>query len=1049
MLRKNVLVLVVGGWFLIGLPLFGLDPDRVISQYIHEVWQDDRGLPQNTVNVMIQDRVGYLWLGTQEGLARFDGLRFANISRKSLETFPIKEINALYEASDGTLWMAGPGQNLVSLKNREVGSYSLGSQTRNTFINALCEDDRGWIWMGTNRGLLRLNPGDGSLVPFPPDYPLADVPVKCLVRDRKGKIWIGSYRGLFTYEGGTLEPFPLELRRDDVPISALAFGEGDSLWIGTEGWGLHLLADGKITKGYTRAEGLQSNQISALVFDRDKNLWVGTNRGVNRLNQWGISVFSLEQGLSFPSVLSLLEDREGNLWIGTLGGGVNQLRNGKFLSITQTEGLPGNETICVAEDPDGRMWVGTAGFGVSVIDENGVTTDRRADGLPSNFVLSLLSGPDGVMWAGTDGGLAEFENGTWRQPAWAEQLEGSFIRALHRDRLGALWIGSQSGLEVYDGSRVTNFRHHSQFSISTVRAIAEDREGRIWVGSRNGLFLFVDGKPVVEYGPESGLDDTFILSLFFDHEGVLWVGSNSEGLFRMKDDRFIRIDEPEGLFNSSVFHIQEDEFHRFWMTCNLGLYTVPRDQLIDFTEGRLDRIHCTAFDEADGMPSRECIGVGNTCGIRAQSGDIWIPTIKGLIRIDPKQTAQWFRPAPVVVESLFADERRFDLSGGEVQLPPGSDKLRLTFTSLRFEVSERIRFRYRLEGYDSDWTHVRDLRTAYYNNLSPGSYSFQVQADRGDGVFMEPGASLSFYLRPHFYQTAWFYGLMILLAGLVVFGAYRFKVRRFQVMQAHLEALVKERTLALTASNQALAESSTKLQAANRKLRQLTVTDPLTGLKNRRYLKEIMVAETSRFAKRTSPEGERRGQVAAEYPTLIFIMIDLDHFKSFNDRFGHNAGDMILSRVGELLRETCRDTDIVFRWGGEEFLLLFRDAEEDSAAKLAERIRTLISSTAIDLDNGQQVHITTSLGFALFPFLSEAPTAFTWEEVINLADHALYAAKYSGRNAWVGLRPGSRDLDRWEFSQIVAQLPTLTRDGTLLADSSFTDRRELVWKMSN
>ncbi|MBO1316940.1 ligand-binding sensor domain-containing diguanylate cyclase [Acanthopleuribacter pedis] len=992
-------------------------------------------MPQNTVNTLVRDKTGYLWIGTQEGLARFDGSHFHTFNRREMADFDLKEINALFADRKEGVWAASQGYGFIHLAENRVINYSLGEGTQAVFINALYQDHDGRVYIGTNRGLWILQPGDQEAQRVADDHPLRNQEIHCFLEIEAGAFWIGTGQGLFRFEGGAVRVVRFTQRDRGYPISALAGDQNDGgLWIGTAGWGVRLFDGERVVRTLTRDEGLINNQIAALTVDRDGNLWVGTGLGVNRVNGDRIATFSVENQLSFPAVLSLLEDNEGNLWIGTLGGGLNQLRDGAFTPFSRRQNLPGNETICLTQDPKGRYWIGTAGFGVAMMEGGAITNFRREDGLPSNFVLSTYCDRDGRIWIGTDSGLVVREGDRWVEPFWTDSLGSKFIRAIFQDSEDRIWIGTQTGVSIFDGYQVVNFGKESDIRIGTTRAILEDPQGRIWIGARDGVFMFEGTQPRQHYGPDLGLYDTFVLSLHLDQDGILWAGTNAHGIFGLFNGRFHGVGEHLGLFNDSVFQIVRDPNDTFWMSCNLGVFSVQRQALIDVIQGKRERVFSEIYNEADGLPSRECIGVGNSCSLVDQNGHIWFPTIKGVARINPLQKNHWQREGRILVEQVIVDEKTiFPETDGTVTVPAGSDRIRFRYTNIFFSLPHRVHFRTKLEGYDDTWINQNDDRVADYTNLSPGNYRFLVESGIREGEYHGGAVALPVYVKPHIYQTAWFMILCIFAGIFLVWAGVRLKVKRFQIQQVHLEALIDQRTAELKASNDALAETTLQL-------REMSVTDPLTGLKNRRFLKDLMASEITHPPRVLK---ERRGTLSQAPPRIFFLMMDLDHFKSFNDQYGHNAGDIILKSVSQLLLETCRDSDVVTRWGGEEFLILFRHAPEDFAQNMAERIRNLVADYPIELDSGEQVHITTSIGYAHFPFMPDNPFQFSWEEVVNIADHALYAAKFSGRNAWVGLRAGSNEPEQ-NYNDLIVDIPARLADGSLMVETSL-DLSTLIW----
>ncbi|MCP5105694.1 MAG: response regulator, partial [bacterium] len=550
-----------------------------------------------------------------------------------------------------------------------------------------------------------------------------------------------------------------------------------------------------------------------------------------------LHIYTTGQGLSNNSVTSLYEDVEGSLWIGTWGGGLNRLKDGKFTTYTTAEGLSHDTVLSIYEDQAQGLWIGTDG-GLNLLDSqdpgNGkFTLSTIKHSLPDNIIYSICKDPEGNLWIGSyGGGLYHLDrrkkDGEFPFTVYTKKnsLSNNFVRAVHVDTGGTLWIGTEGGLNFLENGRFNAYTTKEGLTSNIVWSIYEDRKGNLWIGTRQGLNHLdrhgKDGKfTLTKYTTKDGLSSDIVGPIHEDREGNLWLGTFGGGLNRLKDGKFTHVTTKEGLFNDVAFTILEDVKGNFWMSCNKGIFRVSQKELNDCCEGRISKVHCVSYNEKDGMKSRECVGGTQPSGWKSSDGKLWFPTIKGLVMIDPENIKSNRLPPPVKIEEITMGSRKilppFSLSENEKELvlSPGEKQYEIHYTALSFIAPGKVRFKYKLEGFDAGWRDVGARRTAYYNNLSPGNYTFYVKACNNDGTWNEAGDAVSFYLKPFFYQTWWFYlacGFGTVLLG---YSAYRFKVRQWQLKRreqelAHLVAqrtkeLQKEREIA-EAANQTKSE---------------------------------------------------------------------------------------------------------------------------------------------------------------------------------------------------------------------------------------------------
>ena len=787
--RTRVAVAVLIG-LASGPAAHALDPHRALAQYGHDVWRMADGLPQNGVLAVLQSRDGYLWFGTTSGLVRFDGVRFTVFDKANTEAIGHNQISALFEDRDGSLWIGTFGGGLTRLQNRRFTTYTTRDGLSHDVVKAICQDREGGLWIATlAHGVNRFKDGRFSVYTTGSGLPHDDV--FSVAPSRDGGVWIGTSGGLAHFRDGQ---FTTYTTRDGLPSNRVVSVYEDrkgNLWAGTRDRGLTRLRDGGFSV-YTVADGLSSDAISSILEDRAGALWIATkDHGLNRLYDGRFSAYTTKEGLSSDVVYSVVEDREGSLWIGTFGGGVNRLRDARFTAFTTQNGLPHDHVRSVFEDAEGQVWFATFGGGLGRLKDGRFTTFSLRDGLPQDRLYCVFRGRRGDLWIGTDGaGLVRRRGDRFTRYTARDGLAHDNVRALHEDRQGNLWVGTSGGLSRFRDGRFTTYTTADGLSSDAVHAILQDRAGALWLGTwGGGLSRFQDGT-FTAFSRKDGVPNDFILSFYEDREGSLWVGTLGGGLLRGREGRFRAYTSKQGLFEDLVYQVLEDGRENLWISCNKGVYRVSKKELDDLDRGLIRSVRSVSFGIADGMPSGECANGSQPLGWKGRDGRLWIPTQGGVVVIDPDHLETNQVPPPVVIEDLLVDRRPVTLEG-QPSLPPGGGDLEFHYTGLSFLVPGKVRFKYRLEGFNNDWVDAGPQRVAAYTNIPPGRYRFRVIAGNADGVWNETGSSFDFRLRPHFHQTWWFYGFVAMAVALAGLGLHRVKVRQ---VEAEFAAVLAERT---------------------------------------------------------------------------------------------------------------------------------------------------------------------------------------------------------------------------------------------------------------
>lgn len=786
-----------------------LDPGRELSQLSSPVkWQTAQGLPQNSIHDIAQTTDGYLWLATEAGLVRFDGSSTGFKTYDKITTRELKNnfIHRLLAGRDGSLWIGARGGGLVHYtKDGGFQAYTTNNGMPSDQIWALLETADGSLWIGTKEaGLARLK--DGKITLLNTTNGLSNNFITALCEDAAGALWIGTdHGGLHRYFDGKITPFAFKFPFDS-PIKGIVPDTAGGLWLGLDGDGLYHFADGNFTRR-KMFESQYVENVQSLYLDREGALWIGTqHNGLVRYFQNRFASMAVAQGLSYDHVVSFLEDREGSLWVGTQYGGLNQLREGKFTTYTTAQGLSDDSITCLAEAEDKTLWVGTMSEGVNRFSQ-GKFAYFDVGAYTKKGVHALWAGHENTVWVGTSGGgLGKIRNNVLQRfYNTSHGLAGNEVSAVFEDSRTNVWVavvgsgldllGPESGLADY----ANQFRHYTKkegMPAERIRFMAEDSEGSIWLATQNhGIARLKEGKFTV-LTTRDGLSDNYTRSLRFDSDGTLWVATRDGGLNRYRNGKFAAFTTENGFFHDQIHHILEDDTGAFWLPSNRGIGTVSKAELNRHADLHLGSPRATLYNEADGMPSSECNGGFSPSGLRSSDGRLWFPTKRGLAMIDPNHVRTNHVKPPVLIEEVRYDGVPVPVDRPAV-FPQGSGKLHIQYTALSMRIPEKVFFRYKLEGSDTDWTPPHRRREAVYYNLKHGNYRFLVQACNDDGLWNNVGADFPMTLTPHFYQAGWFYAACASLLALSARALHRMRVRKIAAHNAQLEALVGQRTTEL------------------------------------------------------------------------------------------------------------------------------------------------------------------------------------------------------------------------------------------------------------
>ena len=774
--------------------------DKSIAQYVHRVWQREQGLPQQSVAALAQTDDGYLWLGTQEGLARFDGIRFVIFGPANESAFGAGRVTALAK-SGSDLWI-GTENGLVRYAAGTFTPFGIGDGLLDSHILSLHAGQAG-ILVGTRDGVVRFTPRGQQ--PFVTLTPVAGQRILAMLQDSRGRLWLGTDHGVLLRE-----PDGRMTTVEGVTSVRTLQESNGVVWAGTD-TGLFRVA----ASGVERITEI-SDRVWSLLPARDGALWIGTNgSGLKHLQNGKITSVTTADRLSNDVVLSLHQDRDGTLWVGTHGGGLNSFHDGTFTAFGMREGLVHNVARTMFEDEDGAVWVGTSGGLTRIGGEGTVKSYTTRDGLSYRRILAIERDTQGRLWLGTDGGgLNRFDRGRFTVFTERDGLPSNTVIALLRDRQGRLWVGTDRGLVRFAAGEPASVPVSRRgqptpdvkpLASEAIVSIVEGRDGSVWVGTIGSGLLRFRGDAMTALTTADGLSTNNLSAIYEEPAGILWVGTRGGGLNRVEGGRVTVYRQRHGLFDDTIHAILPDRTGNLWFSSNTGIWRVAVQDLADRAAGRNATITSHAYGIGDGMRSVECNGSAQPAGLRTRDGRLWFPTLEGVVAVHPARVATSRPPATLVIESIRINNQPA-IAGATI--PPGRGDLEFAFTAPTFLAPERVRFRYMLEGYDVHWIDAGSRRVAYYTNIAPGRYTFRVMAGTSYGEWDSAIASVPFTLRPQFYQTGWFYGAIGVGAVGLMLAGHRVRTRRLRAREAELLELVRQRTGELEAAKRAAEDAN-------------------------------------------------------------------------------------------------------------------------------------------------------------------------------------------------------------------------------------------------
>ena len=826
--------------------VFALDPAKNLTQYNCRTWSRQNGLPANSITAITQTQDGYLWLGTSLGLVRFDGVEFKLLDLSSVTNLSGSAVTSLASARNGGIW--------VGLRNSAFGfcdgqSFSFRGQTDwgglDMNVRSVMESKDGTLWFAAENGTAQLTRSGTFEQLIASGTPTNQVlNGLCGYEDRQGRIWFGTpNRGLYYWQAGKLTKVE-NPALDATLIFSIVEDHDGQIWVGTVG-GLHCL-DSNLRPKATLA---MDAEVRALLVDDQGVLWIGTaGRGLGRYRNGTYEFLQRADGLGSDYVNAIAEDREGSLWVGTRGG-VSQLLDVKFPTQPATENHLAKDAFAVCAAQQGGVWIASP-RGLTHFDPATGTRKTYGSGteFPDRYIKRVFEASNGDLYLVCFMKILAIVSP--EKKLLAAYTNSDLIVGMAEDAHGIV-------VSVADGlyRAGTNYLQPYVFTNAVkpqmywILNLASGRDGVIWVASAGGIVRIKDGD-YQQWSVAQGLAAN-VFWVYEDSEGVVW-GATLKGIVRLKDNRVCFIDRKHGSFDDDIYAVIPDNSGNLWVDSSRGIFSISRKSVNDFADGKTARVQCTVFDGLDSVKPADKTTQQERVACKTADGRIWFPSANGAVMIDPAHIPENSVVPEVHIDLVKADGREVARSAA-ITVPPGKGELEFHFDASTFIAPQKTRFRYRLQGYDNDWVEAGDRRLAFYTNLKPGAYTFQVIAANADGVWNQKGDALNVELRPHYYQTGWFYLFCGVLALAALGGSYAWRVRH--LMHKHralqkardlLEVEVASRTRDLVTANVSLHREEAQLKQETLALAKEIEERKRMELENKRIHRELL--ETSRQA---------------------------------------------------------------------------------------------------------------------------------------------------------------------------------------------------------
>lgn len=951
---------------------------------IFTCYDSSNGMPQNSATAFAGNSMGFVYIATQEGVVKFDGLIMEVFDRNTLPGLPSNLIRDIAVGEDDSIFVATTkGLVLFNRKANVINDFAVLGKTSTPDVISIAysAQEKRLVGAVSRKGIFSYSVEKDETVLFETSGRSDLLNTNKVFAADSGEIYAGTRDGVYFQEkAGDFEK--VEGLNDF--ITALAQDREGSIYAGGRN-GLYKLRNGKLIRGFSEETGASIKNVTALFVDSSNNLLIGhSGKGLLSYNGNGLKKISFNSSKGMENVAAIFEDKEKNIWAGGLSKGFCIAKKSRMSATYGKEHL----VMGITEDLTGDIWMNSLGKGAVKVNRKKGTHEIIKEKIGTDL-RSVYSDRAGRTWVfSKDKGVFISMNGDVFKEA-AAVFEGNLSdfplngAIFFEDKNGAVWTDNRdraSRVYSFFNNRMTFFDLPEKNCVVT--DIIQNRKGEILVSTlENGVFKrdSVTGKFMkVSFQGRN----FFIHNMLYDSKDRLWMATHNSGIFIAFEGDIINLTVEKGLFHDAVHSMLEDRSGSFWFSTNKGLFSISSSEIECFLNGKCLKVYSTVYLESDGMPSRECNGGSRPSMIQTADGTIWVPTIKGAVNIDPLAehkadgapavTLTWL----IINNDVSSRKRIYDLE--KISLPKGTKEVEIQYSAPVFKNPSKVSFSYCLNENCS--VKSTDRRYASFNNISPGDYRFKVRAfyeDRNENDYTEK--SITFTIEPFFYETGNFRNILLFVSFMSILFAFLLNRRSSYLKEQEMTSVINEKTF--------------KLELANNELTEAVMRDPLTGLRNRRYLFEKEEEGVNEFMDMLALT-----KLITTKNVFAVMLIDIDHFKRVNDYYGHASGDMVLKDFSAILKENAGEEGVVVRWGGEEFLILLKNTTYEAAVAVSENIRKRVEKHRFTTDDGKDLWLTCSIGLSLIPFFKRSPDFLSFDNIISLADLALYHSKSSGRD---------------------------------------------------
>lgn len=768
-----------------------LNPDKISNEYQLDHWNVASGLPSNLIYSITQTPDGYLWIATNKGLVRYDGINFSVITFAKQEEKASGQTavpQALYLDKSEKLWIGSTiGLTSYHYKIRQFKTFTPDHGLSKDNIRRLAEDMNGNLWIGFDSYYINRF-SEGKFTAFNESHGLKGNKINGIIEDHKGNLLVGTREnGIFKYQEGKFTPYPLP-GLNGFLVTMLEDRQG-TLWISTSS-GLIRKTD-QTVKTYTGRDGLSDDHIADILEDREQDLWIGTINGLNRIKKKQDGSVEFERILESIVIVCLFEDREGSLWVGTYDSGLIRLKAVKFRTYTPLQKHPGEILFSIYEDRSGDLWIGTVKGKLYRFRSRKLIEVIQIPGISGTGISAIIKDDDGNLWLGTNGnGVFQKKNSTIIQYTTRDGLADNLVTSIHKDSRGKLWISTFDGVSVIHppGNTIESLNSSKGLSGKKVHNVYEDKNRDLWIAADQGVTILKDGK-ITGHNMMHCLKDTKVTWIHEDpspsnREGrIFWLATHGAGLkrLRLKDRALTTYETARGMTTNFIYQFFEDQRGNFWLMSDSGILRVSKAELNRFARKESDWINCTSFGISDGLLTIEYNNpFPGHFAIKTENGELWFLAMKGISIVNPDKIRINKVPPTVIIEKAFFNQTPISLP-----LPSNTNTFKAItdlcfhFNAVTLLSAEKVTFKYQLQGFDQQWTFLPPgkKRTALYKNLEPEAYTFNVTASNAEGVWNTTGASFTFTLKPPFFKSPLFryvlLPLFLVLLVLLTINLYR------------------------------------------------------------------------------------------------------------------------------------------------------------------------------------------------------------------------------------------------------------------------------------